>query len=288
MKFDAGKAWPHPVLRPPSYEDDYPYSEFEVDIEVNRVQGGAEVEVNVKFELSDPDLLKLVQDGTANYVLLIKAPTTHFRESIPSETPKIMRTFKAGDLAGRAEFAPFLVCTQDIIGFAATGWHSDFQDRTFDIVAGSVLAEDLPKDYWIDVETEHPIGSIFGHRANPDQPDGHWKCLYEEDRVWISMSTEDAKRYDWAREQSYKQPEGHYLMNGLYLPALLAVLTEVDFHTESYHEYQWFSSLNQRLEEVGCKPVGSNGVNRVVDAQKILDSPFTKMPLLAQAEISNK
>ena len=288
MIFDAGKAWPHPVLRPPSYGDDYPCAEFEVDIEVKCVKGSTEVEVCANFELSDPELLQLVEDGAAQYVLLIKAPTTHFRECVRSANPQLMQTFTAGDLAGKVEFAPYLICTRDFFKFAASGWHSDFDGRMYDIATGSVLAEDVPKDYWIDTAKEGPLGSIFGHKTLPRQPDGHWACVLEEDRVWIVMSTDDGKRYDWAREQSYKQPEGHYLMNGLYLPALLAVLTEADQHTEDYQEYQWFASLNQRLEEVGCRPVGSTGVNRVIDAQMILNSPFTKMPLIAQAETSNK
>ena len=287
MIFDAGKAWPHPVLRPPSYGDDYPNAEFEVEIEVKCNKDSTEVEVCAQFELSDPDLLQLVEDGEAQYVLLIKAPTTHFRECIPSGNHQLMRKFTSGDLAGKVEFAPFLICSRDILNFAAKGWHSDFDGRTFDIATGSVLAEDEPKDYWIETEKEGPLGTIFGHKPLPDQPDGSWACILEEDRVWIVMSPDDAKRYVRAREQSYKQPEAHYLMNGLYLPALLAVLTEVDKHKDHYQEYRWFASLNQRLEDVGCRSIGSDGANRVVDAQMILDSPFTKMPLIVQAETSS-
>ena len=60
MRFDPGKAWPHPVLRPPIYGDDYPQAEFEVEIEVERALGSTSVEVTVEFELSDSDLLQLV------------------------------------------------------------------------------------------------------------------------------------------------------------------------------------------------------------------------------------
>ena len=287
MKFDAGKAWPHPVLRPSSYGDDYPYAEFEVDIDPKCVGGSTQVEVEVNFVLSEPDLLQLVDTGAAYYVLLIKAPTTHFRECIRSDKPQLRCTFSAGDLAGKVEFAPFLICARDIPNFSASGWHSDFDGHTFDIATGSVLAEEVPKDYWIDTEKEGPLGSIFGHRPNPDLPDGRWLCVFEEEHVWIEMSNDDSELYNRARNQSSNQPDGHYLINGLYLPALLAVLTEVDQHAEDFQEYQWFASLNQRLEKVGCTTIGSANANRVVDAQKILDSPFTKMPLIAHAENSS-
>ena len=63
MKFDPGKAWPHPVLRPPSYGDDYPQAEFEVEIEVKRIKGAllhdsTAARVVALFQL-------LVQDTTA-------------------------------------------------------------------------------------------------------------------------------------------------------------------------------------------------------------------------------
>ena len=120
MRFDPGKAWPHPMLRPPTYGDDYPRAEFEVEIEVTRAQGSTSVEVNAEFELSDPDLLQLVKHGAARYVLLVKASRTHFRDMISSSDSHIERLFSGGDLSGRVEFAPFLVCTRNLSASART------------------------------------------------------------------------------------------------------------------------------------------------------------------------
>ena len=98
------------------------------------------------------------------------------------------------------------------------------------------------------------------------------------------MSNSDAQQYQAARQQADNQPEGQYLMNGLYLPALVAVLNEVDRNVEDYQDYRWFSSLDQRLEAVGCRLLSDDSSNRLVDAQKILDSPFVRMPLIARAK----
>lgn len=288
MIFDAGKAWPHPVLRPPSYGDDYPNAEFEVEIQVTCVQGSTEVDFNVDFELSEPDLLQLLKDGAALYALLIKAPKTHFRDCIWSEDAQIKRRFDAGMLTGKVEISPFLISTRDIRGFRVAGWHSDFEGRTFDIPTGAVLAEDEPKHYWMDTAAEGPIGSIFELRPSSKHPDGHWDYRLDNDRVWIVMSNDDADRFKSARAQLSKREDGYYLMNGLYLPVLLAVLTEADNRSEDFEEYRWFASLNQRLEAVDCDYIGSVGANRVVDAQKVLDYPFTKMPMIAQSENPKK
>ena len=284
MRFDPGKAWPHPVLRPPSYGDDYPHAEFEVEIEVERAQGSTSVRVTAEFELRDPDLLRLVVDGAARYVLLIKASRTHFREMISSGKPRVERLFSGGDLSGRVEFAPFLACARELSNFRAEGWHRDFAGRTFDISSGSVLAEDVPKDYWVDTADEAPLGSIFGHKPRPDVPSGRWELELAEDRVWIVMSESDTELYTAARNGANNRPEGQYLMNGLYLPALIAVLNEVDRNVEDYSEYRWFASLDHRLQAVECRQLGTPNANRWTDAQRILDMPFTKMPIIAEAE----
>lgn len=287
MKFDPGKAWPHPVLRPPSYGDDYPNAEFEVEIEVKRTIKSTAVEVEACFELSEPSLLELLNQDKAQFVLLVRSTQTHCRQLLQSGQPNIKHSFPAGSLSGRVEFAPFLVCIEALPDFQAEGWHSDFAGRKFDIQPGAVLAEEVPKDYWIDTADEAPLGSIFGHRPSPNIADGCWEYELADNHVWIVMSNADARQYETAREQASNQPEGQYLMNGLYLPALIAVLNEVDQDPEEYRDRRWFSSLDQRLEAVECLPLGENGSNRLVDAQKLLESPFPRMPMIANTEMGH-
>ena len=284
MRFDPGKAWPHPVLRPPDYGDDYPRAEFEVEIEVSRIEDGIAVELLAEFQLSDPDLLKLVDADVARYVLLIRSPKTHFRESVESSPPEIRHRFFAGSLSGRVEFTSFLICTQPLYSFHSTGWHNDFDGRTFDIDVGAVLAEDTPKEYWIDTADNAPIGSLFEQVPDFNLPDGRWECRLDGERIQIVLSPADSNRYARARSIANNQPDAQYLMNGLYLPALITVLERADRDAISYQEYRWFSSLNDRLESLELQPLGIDAANRLVDAQKLLDSPFPKMPLLAMPE----
>lgn len=283
MKFDPGKAWPHPVLRPSIYGDDYPRAEFEVEIDLKRGKGSTSIDMNAEFELSAPTLLQLVKQGKARFSLLVKAPRTHFRKLFQSASKNIKQTFSAGKLSGRVEFSPFLVSIQRLSNFQADEWHSDFRGRTYNIPAGAVLAEYDPKDYWVDTADEAPLGSIFGHKRRPDLDDDCWKCELLAERIWIVMSEADAIKYEIARERANNKPEAQYLMNGLYLPALVAVLNEIDRAPEEYRDYRWFAFLDQRLEEVGCKPLGHEGaaIDRLTDAQKVLEFPFARMPLIA-------
>ena len=284
MRFDRGKAWPHPVLRPPDQSDDYPEAEFEVDIECSRSQGGNTAQVAAEFVLSDPYLLKLVEDKAAEYVLVIRSTSTYFRTELRSTVPSFSESF-AGELSGRVEFSPFLVATTDIEGFSSDSWHDDFRGRTYSIRAGAVLAEDVPKHYWIDAADEAPYGAAMEVVEVPGQPDGRWKSDLNHDRIQIQMSPDDHQRLQRARANHNRSPEGQYLMNGLYLPALISTLIEADRNPQDYTEYRWYSTLNNRLQDLGCALIGAtNGGTRAEDAQKVLDSPFAKMPMIAEGD----
>lgn len=280
MRIDAGKGWPHPVLRPPEYGDDYPNAEFEVTIDLKLAPGSVAVDLAAGFELSDPDLLQLARTGAAEYVLLVRSPKTHFRQEFRSAEPLIERSFR-GELSGRVEFSPFLICVEPQREFTAQGWHPDFAGLAFALAPGLVLAEDKPKECWIDADAESPIGAIFEQEPSGNQS-GRWECNLAGNRIKICLSPADSSRFVAARDQANNTPQGQYLMNGLYLPVLIHVLNEADKSCDEFEEYRWFDSLNHRLEAVGCEPLGSTSANRALDAQKVLESPFAKMPMLAE------
>ncbi len=284
MRFDSGKAWPHPVLRPPSAGDDYPHADFQVEIEVSRSAGSTAVDVTAEFDLSDRDLLALVDAEVALYVLLIRASKTHYRDLFRSYDRRIVKAIGQGRLSGRVEVTPFLICTRRLARFRAARWHPDFGNRTFDIAPGSVLAEDEPKFYWVDTADEAPVGSLFVLHQQRGVTDGLWRCDLNQDRVAIVLSPSDYRRCTAARDRANRTDDGQYLMNGLYLPALIQVLCAADRDADAYADYRWFASLDQRLEAVGCEHLGSDRAERAVDAQKVLESPFAKMPMIAMAE----
>ncbi len=277
MKFDSGKAWQHPVLRPKRYGDDYPYAEFEVDIDVELDKRKGSVSLQAEYCLSDPNLLSLVDREEAKYVLLVNCSKTRRRETIESFEPRIRNRFTAGDLSGRTEFSPFLIATRFLEAYDWSGWHSDFCGLRVDIKEGYVLAVDEPKAYWIDRAEEAPLGSIFVHSASPAMQNERWDVQLDNDRVEIIMSEETSRLYKSVRLEVIKKSDVHYLMNSLYLPALVKVLYEADNDTKTYENFRWYSALNNLLEFAHCPVLGSASSNRVLDAQKLLASPFNNL-----------
>ena len=87
MKWEETKSWPYPVLRPNS--EDYEKAAFEVTVELARLPETTAVEVDAEFALGDTDLLGLVERGAAEYLLLVRCSTTHFRDEFRSREPHI-------------------------------------------------------------------------------------------------------------------------------------------------------------------------------------------------------
>ena len=291
MKFDEAKAFPHPVLRPRS--SDYEKVEFEVDVEVERIEGTVALRVTADYRLSDPDLVALVEKRSARYALLIHCPLTSLRTLAYSFEPRIVEEFPDGTIARDLEVTAFCVAGRPLRAFRARRWHSDFDGRTFDIEEGAVLAMDTPEAYWIDTADESHVGSIFILIPHPEQTRGLWSCAPTGDRVEVQMHPVDYKDFRQARERVRTKAEASYLMNGVYLPALVHLLTIADSAPDEYRSCRWYSVLNTRLEKVRptseelgesrspvCRPIGCENADRLMDAQRVLEGPFRGLPLL--------
>lgn len=279
MKFDLKKAFPHPVLRP--HSNDYPDAEFEVQMELRRQRGASGIEITADFSLSDEDILEQVEAEAASFVLILECSMTHTRKAYRTLDSHLHDTLPAGLLRGLVELRPFVVATRLIRAFRARGWHEEFANvRSVTVAAGTVLAADEPKNYYIDNAEEAPIGSIFVTTTVATARAGRWNCNIEGERVEIQLSRDDHQRLTSARKSLDGKAEAVYLMNGIYLPALHHVLMEADSSPSDYEGRRWFRSLDAKLKEHKLQSLGSQAANRLEDAQRLLADPFRSMPCL--------
>lgn len=279
MKFDLKKAFPHPVLRP--HSDDYPDAEFEVQMELRRQRGASRVDMAADFSLSDEDILEQIEAGAASFVLILECSMTHTRKAYRTLDPHLEGTLEPGLLRSLVELRPFVVTTRLIRNFRARGWHEEFSSMpAMTLSAGTVLAADEPKSYYIDNAEEAPIGSIFMTTPVTTGREGRWNCNIEGERVEIQLSIDDHQRLTRARKSLDGKADAVYLMNGIYLPALHHVLIEADSSPNDYEERRWFRSLDTKLKEHKLQPLGTEQANRLEDAQRLLEDPFRSMPCL--------
>ena len=282
MRFDDGKAFPHPVLRHGSR--DYPDAEFQAQLDLVRQENGSGVRLSAQFDLSAPNLLELIERGDAQYTLILSCSMTHFRMACTTATPCLERDIPPGKLCGLTELLPFVVASSELRDFRSDCWHEDFRGiGRLDIPPGTVLAADSQKTYFIDNAEEAPISSIFETREITKAQDGQWECNLDGERVRVLLSPSDHHRLSRARIKLNNTAEAAYLMNSLWLPALHHVLVLADANTDDYDGRRWFRALDARLSEAKCLPLGSDRSDRLKDAQQLLDYPFASLPCLDNA-----
>lgn len=291
MKFDPAKSFPHPVLRPGS--SDYLKAEFEVGITVQRAEKTTALRVSADFKLSDPDLGALVRSQRAHFLLVVRCSRTNFRavyrayDECQSEanlaSGALRAEFADGEVASSVEVTPFCVAACALPKFHARNWNKDYRGLRFDLPDGAVLAMDAPEAYWVDTADESPISTMFRLAKNLDAEQGLWSCVPTEERVELRMHPEDHRRFIEARRRVGTSPEDSDLMNSVYLPALLHLLVLMDADRSEYESHRWFATVETRLNELdGCRPIGEPGADRLVDAQRILDAPFRRLPVLRE------
>ncbi|MXY58837.1 MAG: hypothetical protein F4029_03030 [Gammaproteobacteria bacterium] len=283
MKYVSTKTWPWPVLRHDS--DDYGRCEFQVEITPRMVEGSTGVTFEADFALSDRAILDEVAKRKACYSLLISCSSTHYRDHRNSYDPRIVWPLGNGVLADRVEVTPFVVTTKEVVDFVSDNWHEDYEGMTFSLAAGAVLAMEAPYGYWIQTGDESPARTVFKTEEDDKQSPNEWTCDLNGDYVILRFNPEDYHRFKRARSRAVADGTAEYIMNGVYLPALVCVLSEVDRDADGYSHLRWFSALSDALARAGCSPIGSAGdLRRGVDAQKILNAPFGRMPFLADRE----
>ena len=282
MKFDPGKAFPHPVLRPQS--TDYPDAEFEVDMKLEREERSTGLQLLANIALSDPDLQALIDSEDAEYMIVLKSPATHTRLTHRTRKTEVRWEIEQGAVAGRIEFAPFIVSLSGLT-FQATGWHEDWATAgSFELDAGSVLALDTPKEYYIDNAEESDISSFLVVRPG-EVADGQWKCDLGDKRIQILMSHGDYERFNALRAEPADPGIAASIWNGVYLPALMYAAA-IAGESNDYAESSWYRSLDHQLEMQGLETLDVSGADRLAHAQLLLQLPFGRIAQLAEGSTS--
>ena len=162
--------------------------------------------------------------------------------------------------------------------------HSDYREiDEFPMKPGSVLAVDGPYPVAVDHVDDQPLSSIFSFDTGNDLADGEWRCLLDGEKVTIQVNQATRSALEEARNFVHGNAEGAYLLNGLYLAALIRVMTQADVATDDYEGRRWFSQLNYRLAQEGLQQIGDIQSDRARDAQAIF-----RMPLASLLDLRNK
>lgn len=159
---------------------------------------------------------------------------------------------RIGRINGSFDAVAFIILKKNITGFFCTDWVDDFQDTTFNLFAGSILAYqnlsslDVTKDY----EEFTNAGSIFSVYKRITEGDCPAEINLDSTKIRIGLGTKDYDIYAMYSGKTELQSLFHSM---LILPALVYVFEELrqEGGEETYHNKEWFLALEKSYAKRG-------------------------------------
>lgn len=278
------KLYPHPVLT--STTDDYVGSTFNCKLDYKN--GINEVIFNFEIEFDNDEILSLIENGKAEYLVHIECPKTFFRYTIKTTENKFNKSIADSKLNGKVNFCIFVVAKQDLTGYTNKNFNRDYCGMSFDIDKGSIMAIGGQYDCNIEKNSEElsKVQSIFTIcRYQADNQNG-MEIDIEGDKIAIKLSNESFQNYKLLSNMPTLQPVFHSM---IVIPALIYTFETLKREQiESYDNRRWLSAIRRTLKKRNIELTDQllESTPSYEIAQKLLDLPIDR-GLTAITNINN-
>ncbi|WP_105979386.1 hypothetical protein [Bacillus paralicheniformis] len=241
--------FPHPVL---TFFDDnidgtFEIEEISVELDVDKTH----YTVSGKFLLDNADIIKLIDDYKAAYVLHLECGKTRFRK--PFHFTERFFSFKvASDLLdGKIEMQPAVIVKTPIPNYQNDKSHKDFSNSLFDLRIGELLAVSYPMEFTVtkSLDSLRNFPSIFSVSKNTKYSDNPIEVNFEDsNRIRIYLSEKNYRYYKITSQQSANEP---ILASMILLPVLVQLFNYFAQDMEHFEDAQWLPAIQKRVNECG-------------------------------------
>ncbi|MDB5824180.1 MAG: hypothetical protein JWR21_2884 [Herminiimonas sp.] len=275
MKISETTSYPHPVLAP--WSADITGAKIDTNITFREGGEGNQVSIHCTTDLNQPDIHKLIREGLASFGLYIKCQETGLRRLQHFGFPSGVHHLAPGALLGRVQVRPMVWSIKRIVKYNPVGAHAEFGDGS-DIEPGEILA--LDDEQVIDV-TRPPIPSIesiFEIKASEGVKEGQFEVDMLSDRVTVRMAP---NTYQLVQElRGTNDGTRIAIMNSLYVPVVMQVLSDLSNGQEQYEQYRWLHPFLARCQLASVEIESPDLLN---DSQRLLALPFATLNQLIQS-----
>ena len=268
------KLYPYPVLA--AGTDDFVNSSFSFETTVSR--GIREIKFTFAMKLSNEEILVMLEQGEAEYLIHIECPVTGYRVIVKSDTSFFKKSISEKKLNGRVSICAFIVAKRDIPAYINKDFNAEYEGIAFPVDRGGILA--IGGQYHLDVlkDTEElaRISSVFTickYAANTDES---MRIDMDQEKIAISLSDESFQNYKLLSVNPSLFPVLHSM---IIIPALIYVFETM--HREGIEEYEdrrWFAAVAKTLKKYGLSldETTLSNMDSYDLAQKLLDVPIDK------------
>lgn len=277
------KLYPYPVLW--NKNDDYMTSSFDCEIKLTR--DIKRFYLNVKFLLSNKELLEMIEHDLLEYALHIESPFSSYRTIKTSKQNEINIYLSDDNLLGKISLCPFIVAKQDLTNFYNTDWNPDYADTHFNIQKGAILAIGNGYKFSVDKETEDlsKVESIFTIYKRETSEEIPVEIEINSDKIRIGLNIKDYDNYAFMGTDNSINIINAFII----FPALIFTFEKVERSIEDYQDYRWFKALDMILKRYDMSLNESlfASMSSFELAQKIMSFPVSKA-LFSLNNIANK
>jgi hypothetical protein len=227
---------------------------------------------DITLNLNNPEIEKLISDGSAMYCCEIECQRTVFRDSVMSDSPNFALEIPRKSVAGEIELTTTVVVTQQILDYNNAGFHPDYSSYHFSLEPGDLLCFFGKNITFADAKFDKLKAVSTFMQILPTDKDYSYVDL-DKNKIYLYMPQ---SLYD-----TYKGPISH---NQSFVPALHAsiALNAIVYGILNYEQYKdklWAETIHFR---VSSEPEFENmDLSRPSDAipiaQILLGDPYRRM-----------
>lgn len=273
----TNRLYTYPVLS--DEKDDYICSHYNVNFSYRQV-GLNILKLNFKFDLICEEIEKKIKQGQAEYLIHIECSTTAYRETLRSRVNFAEKEILLEKLNGRVEIVAFIIASKDIFGFNCSDWVEDYEQMSFDLPKGSILAYKNLNDLNIvkDFEEFSNSSSLFLVYKKISDCDKPIDVDMESHKIKIGLGTNEYDTY----VKFFKRQEIQSVLNSMIiLPVLVYVFEELrqEGGVERYSGRRWFIALENsyRKKGVDLRDEILNDERKSIElAQEAMQLPISK------------
>ena len=269
MRLNEKTRFPHPVLSP--YSDDYSAGTFEVGLVVKESRSTGSVLLEYSVTIDEPSIRAVINDGLASPYLFIISRNTYYNCLHKLDSNGGCIEFSSGEILGKVVFRPVIVALDKIDSFSSKSLHDEYGDAKWGFSQSDIIAvgEDLNVDIGLDKLA--PMETIFQICTDEDTPDGETRTVLDGEKISILASKDTHKKINALRGSGVGRLA---LLNGVYLPVVMEVLSLLSQSSGEYEGKRWHSVF---LAKCTHENINIGSPNLLEDAQRLLRSPLKNL-----------
>jgi hypothetical protein len=224
----------------------------------------------VTVACSSESLARLIDKGSASYVLHVECGNTLYREAFDFAEQNKRIDIPANKVNGTTEINCFVRATKDLEKYRVDGAHDDYGSTTFQVRTGDILAVGEGQTFEAESQdTLRRIGSIMVIEESARSDEHPMEVQFANNRIRIMLCKPDFARY---RELKSIPVLASHLTTTIVLPVLTESLHLIQEGTAELEDLRWYRNLETRMNDLGLRDQDE----LLTTAQILLDMPIRR------------